>query len=93
MPPKRNSSSSSGTAPKRARTQYVITRKKSRWSKVSGSANAEAWYKEQTKGSDAYSYISLCKLPIAHRLADDKEDKDEDGEDEDEDDDDVSTCA
>lgn len=72
----------------------MITRKKSRWSKVSGSANAEAWYKEQTKGSDAYSYICFCKLPIAHRLADDKEDKDEhDDEDEGEDDDDVSTCA
>ncbi|KAI8630713.1 hypothetical protein F5Y19DRAFT_32367 [Xylariaceae sp. FL1651] len=89
MPPKRQSTGSSGSASKKANTgadsspvePYKPPRSK-RWAAVSGSANAEADYRTVWKDTEkAYSYITLCKASYADN-ADSEEEEDEDGDDE-----------
>lgn len=87
MPPKRQSTENSGSAAKKAKTvDPSDPPRNKRWSKVSGSGNADDGYNHQIRRPEAYDYICLCK-PF-HRWGsdgDDEEDEDEDEEDEDED--------
>ncbi|KAI0874957.1 hypothetical protein GGS24DRAFT_321611 [Hypoxylon argillaceum] len=99
MPPKRKSAGSSGPASKKTKTAAPATPAKpaetykpprsERWAAVSGSANAEAFYRMVWKDEEkAYSYITICSLAEAE--SDDEEDDDDsensnDEEDEEED--------
>lgn len=76
MPPKRQSTDASGSAAKKAKTDDPP--RNPRWSKVSGSANADDGYKIQTSGPDAWDYICLCKPLHYTGLGDEEEDEDED---------------
>lgn len=88
MPPKRQSTDASGNVSKKPKTvadnadEPVIPRSK-RWSKVSGSANADDGYRLHTSKPEAYSYLCLCK-PLHDRGSDSEDEWDEEDEDEDE---------
>lgn len=93
MPPKRTGSGTSAGAAKRTKTNDTGDSSSSsapaaappskRWSKVSGSRNVDASYKEITKDpAKAYSFICICRLPFG---LDDDDDDDDESSDEEED--------
>ncbi|KAI0376558.1 hypothetical protein F5Y04DRAFT_266047 [Hypomontagnella monticulosa] len=103
MPPKRAASASGTSAKKRAKTPADEPPKSRRWSKVSGSANADDDYKTTWKNPDkSYAFITICS-PIRENHEDDDEDEEneddknsEEGDDQDEADDegrDGPTCG
>ena len=71
------------------------TSRNKRWAPISGSANAEAGYKEQCKKTTAervYEYECWCRPPLDQDDSEDDEEDDEDKMDEDSDDDSESGC-
>ncbi|KAJ5144825.1 hypothetical protein N7448_002217 [Penicillium atrosanguineum] len=77
MPPKRQSTDASGSAAKNSKTGDPP--RNPRWSKVSGSANADDGYRIKTSSLEAYEYICLCK-PLHHTGLGDDDEEDEEGE-------------
>ncbi|GIJ98243.1 hypothetical protein Aspvir_000358 [Aspergillus viridinutans] len=80
MPPKRSASNTSSSSSKKAKVESdaksgdLRTMKSTRWSRVSGSGNADAAYKSSIEDPvKAYSYVCICRLPS---------DDGDDGEDE-----------
>ena len=97
MRPKRANHSSSESAAKRSKTKGSVENgtttapaaapHSKRWSKISGSRNVEASYKEITKDpAEAYSFICICRSPFGDDDDEDSDDgwdtTDDDGEEE-----------
>ncbi|KAI2601846.1 hypothetical protein GGR54DRAFT_626707 [Hypoxylon sp. NC1633] len=83
MPPKRGAPSTSASANKRARSKSPTDDppQSSRWSAVSGSANADADYKTTWKNPDkSYSFVTICS-PLRNEDDDDEEDEDKEDDD------------
>lgn len=84
MPPKRQSTENSGSAAKKAKTTDPSDPpRNTRWSKVSGSGNADDGFNHQIRRPEAYDYICLCK-PFHRWGSDGGDDEDDEEEDEDE---------
>ncbi|KAF4161111.1 hypothetical protein CNMCM6936_009665 [Aspergillus lentulus] len=88
MPPKRSASNPSSSGSKKAkvdsdaRSDGPRTMKSTRWSRISGSGNADAAYKSSIEDPvKAYSYVCICRLPF-----DDGDDRKDESDWEDEDD-------
>ncbi|GFG24330.1 hypothetical protein IFM61606_04236 [Aspergillus udagawae] len=71
MPPKRSASNTSTSSSKKAKVDSnaksddLRTMKSTRWSRVSGSGNADAAYKFSIQDPvKAYSYVCICQLPF-----------------------------
>ncbi|KAF7156735.1 hypothetical protein CNMCM5623_000408 [Aspergillus felis] len=88
MPQKRSASNASSSSSKKAKADSnaksgdLRTMKSTRWSRVSGSGNADAAYKFSIEDPvKAYSYVCICQLPF-----DDGDDREDEGDRENEDD-------